>query len=111
MAPTGPTLEQRGPPPLGSLPPSLSPPQAAVLVKEVIHEWPMIRPLVLVLKLFLQQRELNEVRGGGRAGGEAGGVWGENRLQSMRAKGRLRPSIRRGVLCVQEGAEWMRTPL
>jgi non-canonical poly(A) RNA polymerase PAPD5/7 len=35
--------------------------QAAVLVKEVIHDWPMIKPLVLVLKLFLQQRELNEV--------------------------------------------------
>ena len=53
-----------------------------MLVKEVIHEWPMIRPLVLVLKLFLQQRELNEVRegegGGGREGGyvQAGGARG-----------------------------------
>ncbi|GAX78006.1 hypothetical protein CEUSTIGMA_g5448.t1 [Chlamydomonas eustigma] len=40
-------------------------PQAAELVKEVIHDWPMIRPMVLVLKLFLQQRELNEVYTGG----------------------------------------------
>ncbi|KAG1674852.1 hypothetical protein FOA52_015240 [Chlamydomonas sp. UWO 241] len=40
-------------------------PQAAVLVKDFIGEWPMLRPLVLVLKLFLQQRELNEVYTGG----------------------------------------------
>lgn len=36
-------------------------PQAAELVKEFCGKWPMMRPLVLVLKLFLQQRELNEV--------------------------------------------------
>ncbi len=36
--------------------------QAAVLVREFTGKWPMMRPLVLVLKLFLQQRELNEVR-------------------------------------------------
>lgn len=34
-------------------------------MKEVISDWPMLRPLVLVLKLFLQQRELNEVYTGG----------------------------------------------
>eukprot|EP00983_Pelagomonas_calceolata_P070730 1150907-Pelagomonas_calceolata.AAC.2 len=36
-------------------------PQAAELVREFTGDWPMMRPLVLVLKLFLQQRELNEV--------------------------------------------------
>lgn len=35
--------------------------QAAELVREFVNMWPMMRPLVLVLKLFLQQRELNEV--------------------------------------------------
>lgn len=38
-------------------------PQAAELVREYVGDWPMMRPLVLVLKLFLQQRELNEVGG------------------------------------------------
>ncbi|GIL71713.1 hypothetical protein Vretifemale_2227, partial [Volvox reticuliferus] len=40
-------------------------PQAAVLVKEMTASWPMMRPLILCLKLFLQQRELNEVYTGG----------------------------------------------
>ena len=31
-------------------------------MREFTGDWPMMRPLVLVLKLFLQQRELNEVR-------------------------------------------------
>jgi non-canonical poly(A) RNA polymerase PAPD5/7 len=38
--------------------------QAAELVKELRGKWPMLRPLILTLKLFLQQRELNEVRSG-----------------------------------------------
>eukprot|EP00955_Chlamydomonas_euryale_P086122 364193-Chlamydomonas_euryale.AAC.1 len=42
--------------------------QAAVLVKDFLGEWPMLRPMLLVLKLFLQQRELNEVC-------TCGGVW------------------------------------
>lgn len=33
-------------------------------MREFTDDWPMMRPLVLVLKLFLQQRELNEVRWG-----------------------------------------------
>ncbi|GIL46015.1 hypothetical protein Vafri_3108 [Volvox africanus] len=40
-------------------------PQAAMLVKEMTTSWPMMRPLILCLKLFLQQRELNEVYTGG----------------------------------------------
>ncbi|GLI63863.1 hypothetical protein VaNZ11_006973 [Volvox africanus] len=40
-------------------------PQAALLVKEMTTSWPMMRPLILCLKLFLQQRELNEVYTGG----------------------------------------------
>eukprot|EP00798_Chlamydomonas_sp_ICE-L_P001683 gene1683-33079_t len=40
-------------------------PEAAELVKEFVGDWPMMRPLILILKLFLQQRELNEVYTGG----------------------------------------------
>eukprot|EP00199_Chlamydomonas_sp_CCMP681_P000819 CAMPEP_0119102870 /NCGR_PEP_ID=MMETSP1180-20130426/1473_1 /TAXON_ID=3052 ORGANISM="Chlamydomonas cf sp, Strain CCMP681" /NCGR_SAMPLE_ID=MMETSP1180 /ASSEMBLY_ACC=CAM_ASM_000741 /LENGTH=507 /DNA_ID=CAMNT_0007087247 /DNA_START=36 /DNA_END=1556 /DNA_ORIENTATION=- len=40
-------------------------PEAAELVKEFVGQWPMMRSLVLVLKLFLQQRDLNEVYSGG----------------------------------------------
>ncbi|GFR42624.1 hypothetical protein Agub_g3555, partial [Astrephomene gubernaculifera] len=40
-------------------------PQAAQLVSEMTAAWPMMRPLILCLKLFLQQRELNEVYTGG----------------------------------------------
>ncbi|MEW5313512.1 MAG: hypothetical protein WDW38_005075 [Sanguina aurantia] len=40
-------------------------PEAAGLVKQLTGLWPMMRPLILVLKLFLQQRELNEVYTGG----------------------------------------------
>ncbi len=45
--------------------PATLPPQAAQLVTEMTSCWPMMRPLILVLKLFLQQRELNEVYTGG----------------------------------------------
>lgn len=34
-------------------------------MKQLTGLWPMMRPLILVLKLFLQQRELNEVYTGG----------------------------------------------
>lgn len=40
--------------------------QGAELVRDFVAVWPMMRPLVLVLKLFLQQRELNEVYTGER---------------------------------------------
>ena len=49
---------------LGSLPHPPHPhpsKQGAELVKEMSSKWPMLRHMVLVLKLFLQQRELNEV--------------------------------------------------
>jgi hypothetical protein len=48
------------------LPHNMGPLQAAELVREFVDMWPMMRPLVLVLKLFLQQRELNEVYTGGQ---------------------------------------------
>lgn len=50
------------PPPRRARTPGL---QAAELVKEMTGRWPMMRPLILALKLFLQQRELNEVYTGG----------------------------------------------
>jgi non-canonical poly(A) RNA polymerase PAPD5/7 len=36
-------------------------PQGAALVRQLVADWPPLRPLVVVLKLFLQQRDLNEV--------------------------------------------------
>lgn len=36
-------------------------PQAAESVRQLMHELPPMKPLVLVLKIFLQQREFNEV--------------------------------------------------
>lgn len=41
------------------------PPQAAGLVSGLMESWPPMKALVLVLKVFLQQRELNEVYSGG----------------------------------------------
>lgn len=40
-------------------------PKAADFIKESISKWPPLRPLCLILKVFLQQRELNEVYTGG----------------------------------------------
>eukprot|EP00775_Hariotina_reticulata_P010713 gene10713-10869_t len=40
-------------------------PQGAGVVKALLQQWPVMRPLVLVLKVFLTQRELNEVYQGG----------------------------------------------
>lgn len=40
-------------------------PEAAVWVNSILLKNPEIKPLCLVLKLFLQQRELNEVYTGG----------------------------------------------
>lgn len=40
-------------------------PIAAEFIKNAISKWPELRPLCLVLKVFLQQRELNEVYSGG----------------------------------------------
>lgn len=40
-------------------------PKAAEFIKDVIRKWPPLRPLCLILKVFLQQRELNEVYSGG----------------------------------------------
>ncbi|KAK9269742.1 hypothetical protein L1049_001520 [Liquidambar formosana] len=40
-------------------------PRAAEFIKDAISKWPPLRPLCLILKVFLQQRELNEVYSGG----------------------------------------------
>ena len=37
-------------------------PEAAEIVLKLMHALPPMKPLVLVLKMFLQQRQLNEVR-------------------------------------------------
>ncbi|XP_052886632.1 uncharacterized protein LOC108480128 [Gossypium arboreum] len=40
-------------------------PKAAEFIKEALLKWPQLRPLCLILKVFLQQRDLNEVYSGG----------------------------------------------
>ncbi|KAI3988368.1 hypothetical protein MKX01_012157 [Papaver californicum] len=40
-------------------------PKAAEFIKDAISKMPPLRPLCLILKVFLQQRELNEVYSGG----------------------------------------------
>ncbi|NP_001315985.1 nucleotidyltransferase family protein [Solanum lycopersicum] len=40
-------------------------PKAADFIKDAMSSWPPLRPLCLILKVFLQQRELNEVYTGG----------------------------------------------
>ncbi|GER43085.1 nucleotidyltransferase family protein [Striga asiatica] len=40
-------------------------PKAADYVKDAVSKWPPLRPLCMILKVFLQQRELNEVYTGG----------------------------------------------
>ncbi|KAK7335181.1 hypothetical protein VNO80_26957 [Phaseolus coccineus] len=40
-------------------------PKAAEYIQEAVLKWPPLRPLCLILKVFLQQRELNEVYSGG----------------------------------------------
>ncbi|KAH9323182.1 hypothetical protein KI387_017821, partial [Taxus chinensis] len=40
-------------------------PEAAKFIKDAISKIPPLRPLCLILKIFLQQRELNEVYSGG----------------------------------------------
>ncbi|XP_071716223.1 uncharacterized protein [Rutidosis leptorrhynchoides] len=40
-------------------------PKAAEYIQDAISKWPPLRPLCLILKVFLQQRELNEVYSGG----------------------------------------------
>ncbi|KAE8681080.1 Nucleotidyltransferase family protein isoform 3 [Hibiscus syriacus] len=40
-------------------------PKAAEFIKGAIEKWPQLRPLCLILKVFLQQRDLNEVYSGG----------------------------------------------
>ncbi|KAK6157395.1 hypothetical protein DH2020_011643 [Rehmannia glutinosa] len=40
-------------------------PKAAEFIKDAVSKWPPLRPLCLILKVFLQQRELNEVYTGG----------------------------------------------
>ncbi|XP_051152194.1 uncharacterized protein LOC127266109 [Andrographis paniculata] len=40
-------------------------PKAAHFIKDAVSKWPALRPLCLILKVFLQQRELNEVYSGG----------------------------------------------
>ncbi|KAL3638398.1 hypothetical protein CASFOL_017769 [Castilleja foliolosa] len=40
-------------------------PRAAEYIKGAVSKWPPLRPLCLILKVFLQQRELNEVYSGG----------------------------------------------
>ncbi|XP_059301184.1 uncharacterized protein LOC132053251 isoform X1 [Lycium ferocissimum] len=40
-------------------------PKAAEFIKDAMSSWPPLRPLCLILKVFLQQRELNEVYTGG----------------------------------------------
>ncbi|KAG8499737.1 hypothetical protein CXB51_006308 [Gossypium anomalum] len=36
-------------------------PKAVEFIKEAVLKWPQLRPLCLILKVFLQQRDLNEV--------------------------------------------------
>lgn len=38
-------------------------PQAATYIKTLLDDIPTMKPLVRILKIFLQQREMNEVRG------------------------------------------------
>ncbi|KAG7957219.1 hypothetical protein I3843_11G163900 [Carya illinoinensis] len=40
-------------------------PKAAEFIKDAVSKWPPLRPLCLILKVFLQQRDLNEVYSGG----------------------------------------------
>lgn len=40
-------------------------PKAAKFIKDAVAKFPPLRPLCLILKVFLQQRELNEVYSGG----------------------------------------------
>ncbi|KAB2087187.1 hypothetical protein ES319_A04G085700v1 [Gossypium barbadense] len=40
-------------------------PKAAEFIKEAVLKWPQLRPLCLILKVFLQQRDLNEVYSSG----------------------------------------------
>ncbi|XP_047962574.1 terminal nucleotidyltransferase 4B-like isoform X2 [Salvia hispanica] len=40
-------------------------PKAAEFIKDAVSKWPPLKPLCLILKVFLQQRELNEVYTGG----------------------------------------------
>ncbi|KAG8472261.1 hypothetical protein CXB51_034494 [Gossypium anomalum] len=40
-------------------------PKAVEFIKEAVLKWPQLRPLCLILKVFLQQRDLNEVYSGG----------------------------------------------
>ncbi|XP_057766572.1 uncharacterized protein LOC130987030 [Salvia miltiorrhiza] len=40
-------------------------PKAAEFIKDAVSRWPPLKPLCLILKVFLQQRELNEVYTGG----------------------------------------------
>ncbi|KAK7244308.1 hypothetical protein RIF29_39128 [Crotalaria pallida] len=40
-------------------------PKAAEYIQEAVAKWPPLRPLSLILKVFLQQRDLNEVYSGG----------------------------------------------
>jgi hypothetical protein len=35
---------------------------AVALIRQHLRDWPPLRPLVTILKLYLQQREMNEVR-------------------------------------------------
>ena len=37
-------------------------PQSAELVRQLVARLPPMKPLLMVLKIFLQQREMNEVR-------------------------------------------------
>ncbi|XP_077251341.1 nucleotidyltransferase family protein [Tasmannia lanceolata] len=43
----------------------LNGPKAAEFIKDALNEIPPLKPLCLILKVFLQQRELNEVYSGG----------------------------------------------
>ncbi|GBG58863.1 hypothetical protein CBR_g262 [Chara braunii] len=63
-------------------------PDAADFIKKCIRELPPLRPLTLVLKIFLQQRELNEVY--------TGGIGSYALLVMVMASLQLHPS-RRGV--------------
>jgi non-canonical poly(A) RNA polymerase PAPD5/7 len=40
-------------------------PKAAEFIQDAVSKLPPLRPLCLILKVFLQQRELNEVYSGG----------------------------------------------
>ncbi|CAL5393409.1 unnamed protein product [Camellia sinensis] len=74
-------------------------PKAAEFIKDAISKWPPLQPLYLILKIFLQQRELNEVYTGG-IGSYALLVMLIAMMQSVREQ-QVSPEHNLGVLLVK----------